>query len=326
MPAVFMDSFGHYAVNNKWSSAGSSQINIPVAYARTNTGVLQIVGGVFGPQFLFPSNLTNVIGQVAVNANTPGATQNPTVMEFVAPGQYNIAVRINGDGSVAIWRGNGDTAEVQLATSTNRPYIWNTWNTFECTCFFSATVGTVVLKVNGQQCINISGIRTVSFAANQFCSAFQLLGPGTGLWYMADCVVLDWSSAPNNTPIAQAKVYVVTPFENGNPVNWIPLAGSNFSEVNQIPPPGDTSYNSSGNIGDVDQYHVNPTGVPGAAVIQALQHNMDLRVDSGARTVASVIGGVVGSAQALTTSYVIYPFPQDSIPAFPVGVGPKVTA
>ncbi len=326
---VFGDSFAHYDtadIGAKWDVTGNVQIVVNASLARTNNRCCQMLSGTQGPAKAFTPHYTSLIGQVAVNVNTPNVAQSLTVMEFQIAGVgYNIGIRVNGDGTLSAFRGSGDTAEVELARSTLRPFAWGTWNYIEAQCFFSATVGTVVVRCNGRQVLNLSGIRTVCFASSQFSNAFSLKGAGNGLYYLADCVLIDWSSSPNNTFIDQAKVYVQMPTANVS-VQWTPLAGSNFSEVNEIPPDGDTSYNSSSTVGQVDQYSISNSAVPGAASIAALQHCMDMRIDSGARTVASVVGGSVGSAVALTTSYLIYPFPYDTVPSFPVGVGPKVTA
>jgi hypothetical protein len=117
---------------------------------------------------------------------------------------------------------------------------------------------------------------------------------------------------------------------------WIPLTSTNWVEVSENPPDGDTSYNSSGNIGDVDQYLYPMAGVPANSQIFFITHELDMKVDSGARSVTSDVAGVPNATSyALTSNYHIYCTPYDVNPAttkafvaadFPLKAGPKVTA
>jgi len=329
---IFADSFGHYdSLLTKWDAAGDNTIITNATIARTNNRCMQILSGASGPGKTLPANYAQLVGQVAVNADTPGLTQNPTIMQFQLSGVgYNIGIRVNGNGSMAIWRGPGDTGEVPLSTSTLRPWIWGGWCYVEAQCTFSSTVGFVTVWVNGQQIMQIGPLRTVAFAADQFSNAWQLFGNGGGLWYMADAVIIDPTVSPNNGRIPQTKIYAQVPNANGTPTSWIPFTGTNFSEVNTIPPPGDTSYCSSSNVGDIDQYLHPSTGIPVDSAVAALQHCLALRSVAGAVTVNSDLAGTVATPGfALTTSYLIYHNPSDgpwSLGSFPVAAGPKLTA
>jgi hypothetical protein len=340
---VFADSFGHYATADilaKWTAKGDVQIVNNAAIARTNSRCLQLLSGSECLLQTLAAHYTQLIQQVAFRLDSPNPAQSVSVMQFrdsavSGVDHYNIGVRLQSDGTVSIWRGSGDSIEAPLQVSTLRPFVWGTaWNYFECACLFNATMGTVVLRVNGRTIISLSGIRTVAQASRVFTDQVELFGNGGNNQYYADYALIDSSVSPNNSFISQTKIYVEMPTANAS-ASWTPLAGTNFSEVNEIPPDGDTSYNFSANVGDVDQYVTGLTGVPAAANIAAVQHCMDMKVDSGARTVASVVGGSVGDSNALTTSYVIYPFPYDQNPLgpanwdqsqFPVNFGPKVTA
>jgi hypothetical protein len=112
---------------------------------------------------------------------------------------------------------------------------------------------------------------------------------------------------------------------------------ANYLNVAEIPPDGDTSYNSDDTIGQSDQYvHPLPAGVPANARIFAVQHCMDAEVITGARSITSDVGGVLSpNAVALAAGYFIQTWPYDANPvtaapwlaaSFPVLAGPSVTA
>ncbi len=331
MSLLFGDSFGHYNGGNlteKYDAVFDNNIAISSTIARTGGRCLQIVSGASGPIKLLGANFQQLIVQVAFSLDTPGASQQTTIFQARVNGVgYNIAIRVNGDSSFSIWRGNpGDGGSVELKRTDFRAAIWNCWNYVECSMVFSDTNGSVVLNVNGRQIANLTGIRTTATIGNQFADSVQLYGaPSNGAHsYLADFVVLDPSVAPNTAFLDGCKVYVTVPTADGNPVAWAPLAGANWQNVSTVPP-NEATYNSSSTVGQIDQYS-HPAIAPGGSTTAAIQHVMDLVVDSGARTVASDIAGTVGTGFALTTTNAFYCTPSDTAPAFPLAAGPKVTA
>lgn len=332
MSVLFMDSYSHYvSAAQKYQAVGDAGVilNNP-SFARTGIGYLKINSGTAGPQRQLGANFPKLIGQIAFQCDVPGPADLTGVMDFGVLGDnFNIRIEVNASGSISVIRGAGTSPQVQVTESVTRPFVYNTWNYIEAQCLFDSVNGSVVVNVNGREVINISGLRTVCTSGNNFSNYVQLLGattngPNTEL---ADFVIIDWSTAPNNSFIDAAKVYVEVPNANGATIQWTPLSGQNFANVNEVPPDGDTSYNSSSTVGQTDQYQHPNTGLPGGATILASQHCQCAKVDSGARTIASDLAGNVGAAEVLTTTYTIYCTPRDSDPSpFPVSAGPQVTA
>ena len=330
-----MDSFGHYNSADfpaKYVRVGDNGIVVNSTIARTGTRCLQIVSGADGPVLDFrPTQYIRLIAQGAWNVDTPGVGQQFNTFSFdIATHGYNIRIRVNGDSSLSVWRGNpNDAGSVELQRSSFRPFKWNTWNWISADCTFSDTLGSVVVNCNGRVVANVSGVRTTGVLGLEFCDAFEVMGTPTNgpLCYVADFALIDPSGGSVTAAVPSGKIYVTVPNANGNPVQWAPLAGQNFANVNEVPPDGDTSYVSSATVGQVDQYQ-HPAIVPAGASIAAYQHVLDGRVDSGTSpTVASDIAGSVATGKQFTTSYLMYVNPQDGDPgAFPVNAGPKVTA
>lgn len=331
---IFADGFDNYStLTNFWDGAGlDCAIRLSTGQSRTGIGCMQVNSAAFGPLKTF-ANKTKVL--VGLAANFSGAAQ---IVHLDTSTKVNIAVQVNADRSLSVLRGSGDFPfAVVIGTTAVNVFTFNTYNYVECKVLFSATVGTVELRCNGVLVLTLTGLKTVAESANQFCSIVQLMGTSlaSGTFLIDDVYVLDWATAPNTNFLGPLKLYTLPPTANAA-VAWTPLAGTNWSEVSEVPPDGDTSYNSSPNIGDVDQYVYPLTGVPAGSAILFVQHELDMKVDSGARSVDSVVNGApAGLPTALSSGYHIYPTPYDTNPAtgvawviadFPSNFGPKVTA
>jgi hypothetical protein len=249
---------------------------------------------------------------------------------------FQVRVCVRADNSIILLRGN-DPFPVTLATSAAGVISPSSYNYIEVDAQIS-TNAQIVVNVNGTQVINVSGVNDVDPGSNAFANGWQLKGYGNVISRHDDVYILP---DPGGTPMGGAflgspKIYAEVPFANSTPLQWTPLSPPNWSEVDEIPPDGDTSYNSSGNIGDQDQYLYRISDVPVNAAIAFVQHVLDMKTDSGARTVASDFAGNIGPGFVLSSgAYVMYTTPRGSNPNtgsgwqaadFPAKFGPKVTA
>jgi hypothetical protein len=335
MALIFMDGFDHYnVIGDFWDFAGNDcSIRLNTGQSRTGIGCLQINSAAFGPRRSFPAHTTHVLCCTAWNSSGYGE-----VMRFQAtdlPGfDTQVRVTVNADGSISF---NYGTTGALIAQTVGGLVTFGTYVSIAVEIQnFTLNTGIIKCWVNGILVLNQGGLHTQGISGCQYCNGIQLMAPGAiPTTFHDDVYVLDCSTAPNATFIGALKLYAIAPTANAA-VAWTPLAGTNWSEVNEIPPDGDTSYNSSPNIGDVDQYVYPLTGVPANSAILCTQHDLDMEVDSGSRSVASDFNGVVNAAAtALSSGYHIYPTPYDVNPStgvafvpadFPIQAGPKVTA
>jgi hypothetical protein len=335
MALIFMDGFDHYsALGDFWDNPGNdTAIRLNTGQARTGIGCLQINSAAFGPLKSF-AHLTDVL--IATNWNSSG---DGRIFDFLVTDMPGVVIQVRvqalADGSIQFL--DSDTGPI-IATTAPGLVVFNTYVSVAVRIQgFSGTLptGTVTCWVNGVQVFQQSGLQTGFHVGHDYCSGIRLMAPGgIPTCFHDDVYVLDCSTAPNQTFLGALKLYAIAPTANAA-VAWTPLAGTNWSEVNEIPPDGDTSYNSSPNIGDVDQYVYPLTGVPVNSAIVMVQHDLDMEVDSGSRSVASDLNGIVGTPVALPVGYHIYPAPYDVNPStgvafvtgdFPINAGPKVTA
>lgn len=335
MALIFMDGFDNYTtLTDFWDTPGNDTGINTSGNARTGVGCLQIISAAFGPTKSF-AHMTHLLACVSWNSSNVG-----DVMRFInldLP-EANVTAAVKADGSITFGWGNANNVVAQTAAGL---VTFNSYNSIavEVQNFTNAT-GIITCWVNGVQVFHQTGLKTCNTFSGgpvQYCNGIQLMGPGgiPAHCFLDDFYLLDCTVSPNTTFLGALRLYALPPTANGA-VAWTPLAGTNWSEVNEVPPDGDTSYNSSPNIGDVDQYVYPLTGVPANSSILMVQHDLDMGVDSGARSVASDLNGVVNAvATALPNGYHIYPTPYDVNPStgvafvtgdFPIQAGPKVTA
>lgn len=341
MPLVFLDSWDHYTdIVSKWDFVGGDNaIRLNTGAARTGIGCLQINSGAFGPtKSTIP--IADVLVGTAWYSDVEGNILSINILLDAPYGLFDsvvIILRARADGSLQIIRGPS-AGQAVVATSAPGLITFNSYNSIA----LRSTIGAAALMrvyCNGSLVLStVADNRNLIDLAQNETRSVSLFGPGgIPLCFHDDTYIFDCSAGPNSAfPGGAPRIYAATPFADGAPLAWTPLsAGTHYTEVDEIPPDDDTSYNSSDTVGQIDQYRYNPTGVPAGSQLLAVQHNLDMKVDSGARSVASVVESVVGTGQAISSDYHDYTTPYDINPAtglpwaaadFPVEFGPGVTA
>ena len=343
MPVLFIDGFGFYSslATNYTSPGTDCSIRLNMGLGRTGIGCLQINSASFGPTRSLGAHYTKVAMGIAASISgvSAGFTEILRFNQSSGTAGANIVIRVVTNGAIEVMRGSGDAPfQTSLGISAALVYSFGVYNYVEAICFFHATLGTVTVRVNGAVVLTLTNQNTLAWVSVPYTDAVQIMGAAFNSVnsYYADFYVLDWSAPPNNTLLGPVRVYEGPPDANGA-VTWTPNAGTNWSNVNEIPPDGDTSYNSSGTIGQADQYrHPLNVGVPSVATLFAVQHSMTAKVDSGARSIVDDIGGVLsGGAVALPSGYAVFAWPYDLNPItglawqiadFPLFAGPSVSA
>jgi hypothetical protein len=337
MSVIFADSFDHYtsitSPNGKYDNAGSGcSISTVPGQSRTGPGCLAIATGAYGAGKFVKRN-TDMLVACAWYATEQGECLWIRDSLFQS-GSEILRLEVNVDGSVQV---SGWTNGPVLGTSAPGLVAFGAYNSIAFRATFQGGVSWLArVYVNGHLVLTVP--TTVgSVTASTAVDGFYLMGPGggAGTCFVDDVYVLDCTDAVHNTYLGALRCYASVPVANGSPLQWTPLTGTNWSQVNEIPPDGDTSYNSDGTVSDADQY-LHPLSIPTNAQIYAVQHCMDLEVDSGARSVTSDIAGVLNpTGIALAAGYVIRTWDYDQNPAtaapwqatdFPLLAGPAVSA
>ena len=343
MSVSFMDSFDHYTAlagaNGKYASAGLSSA-IVSGPQRTGTACLQVISAAFGPYRAIPPTTDVLIASAYYMSGGTPAWCYELGNSGANAGSSGIAgLYINGDGSLAAGQPWFPGPAKLFASTVPGLFQFNSYNMlgFRVTGFHTLNTR-FRIWCNGVLVLDQSGFDTKTGAAGpDFCNGFELFGAGGNATtcYHDDLYVLDCTSAPNNNYLGALRIYASVPVANGA-VAWTPLAGTNWQNVDTIPPTG-TPYNSSVMPGQVDQYlHPLPGAVPSNSTLFAVQHCQDLQAVGGSRSVTSDIAGVPNAgAVALSLGFLIDTWPYDINPAtaapwlasdFPLLAGPAVTA
>lgn len=314
MSSVFYDSFDHYnQLLQKWSS-GESGYNTNPTFVRTGSQSLNPTNStVFAqvPRINFTSRQTMIAGYAYYTTSFGIQGAQMSYWYNTASGAQFGQLDANTNGSISVFFFNS------LAWTTV-PGVLNTgaYYYIEIKCgFFQG--GPFVLKVNGQVVLSETVGTLAGFAG---VDGFLLPGNTTFDTYYDDLYLLDDTGTTNNDFLGAVQIFAILPDANETPLQWTPLAGTNFSEVNQVPPPGDAAYVSSNTPGQIDQYHYTITGPSGSYAIKAIQHSLSCRLDAaGSHTISSQInthtsGNPQVGTNAVTGNYEFAIFPWDVNP------------
>jgi hypothetical protein len=181
----------------------------------------------------------------------------------------------------------------------------NTWVWLSVKHVCSQINGVVEVKINNATVLTYNG-NTQNGAANQVHRPAVFSGAplNPGEFNIDNLVIATGLAA--DPPLPECRIFgAVVPTSNFN-VQFTPNAGTNWSNVNEIPPNDDTSYNSSNTVGATDMFVCAPPTLTG--VIPAVKINFRARKDdAGVREIAPIIRpgttNQQGAAIEITSNY-----------------------
>lgn len=203
------------------------------------------------------------------------------IMVFKDGSTTQVEIRVGPSNELQVWIGGSYIAS-GTATLLN-----NIWYYIETKVFINTTTGSVEVRINSVTDINLTNINTQVTANNTVNTFRWQIYSQAG--YFDDIYICDTTGSINNNFLGDNRVEAIMPTGAGANTDWTPLSPPNFSEVNEIPPDGDTSYVSSSTPGDVDTYAFGnltaiTTGVKGVQV-----NILNRKDDAGTREIAPVV-------------------------------------
>ena len=306
MAILFLDSFDHYNdLALKWSVSNSAIIDLSGTQSRTGIGCCQCFPT--GPEL----NISPQTDAVCGDAYNTGALINDIHGFISGTGVFRVRqvrTRCNSDGSVSVLVGN-DPFPTVLGTSVPNLISIGNYAYVETKVVSFANPGQVIVRINGQVVLNVTG-NTDPDGTGTF-QTFYLQGPGSGPTanhddiYLCNLTNSGVSGQPNDDFLGAIRNYAQVPIADASPLQWTPNTGTtHYTQVDTIPPPGDSSYVFDGNPGDVDQYVYGTSGIVPPVSIFAVQVCLNAKLDaSGSRIIAPDVGGEVGQGVALGTTY-----------------------
>jgi hypothetical protein len=133
----------------------------------------------------------------------------------------------------------------------------NIWQQIQIHLVISATVGVLVVKVDGVIVINLTGLNTGSTNIDQLNIGCEFSGNSSQPKYANLWVFNTLGSHSNTWPTGRMKVQASMPAADGTYTNWTPNSGSNhYSRVSEAQADDDTTYNSTVTTGNKDSYGI----------------------------------------------------------------------
>jgi len=338
MSLVFIDSFAHYnQLLQKWSSGdqGLVTFNTNPAFIRTGPQSLLVASEAFGtaPTINFV-NRSEMVAGVAIYVASLAV--GSSVFQFYNIGDgdgYQILIRTNGGIGFQVNSGGSQGESAPGVLSAGQFFYVEAKIQFH-------NGGSFEIRVNGESVL--SGIINQPTIGANGADTFFIPGSAIVDIYYNDLYVLDTSGSENNDFLGAVQIWAIYPDANESPLDWTPLANTNYQEVNQHPPPGDSAYVFDGFSSDIDQYRYHVTGPTGSYTIPGIQHGMCAKLDAaGSHTIASQIGSHTGSGPSVGSasvgtdySFVLQPWdvnPETGVAFVPTDfastfLGPKITS
>lgn len=228
--------------------------------------------------------------------------------------QQQVSVSYNAAaGAFLVYRGNiGGTL---LGTSAVGVFPLGAWFFCEMLVTISATVGSVIIKVNGATVLSLTGVNTL-YSTRPYVDNTYFNGSYSSF---QDSYWCDNTGSYNNTFLGDCRITARFPNAAGSTTNFASInANSNYQNVALVPPGADTDYNYDGTVGGIDLY-----SVPAPSLISAVfgvQASVIARKDAAAtRSVAVLLKSstttTTGATVALSTGYTTYQLVAETDPA-----------
>jgi len=306
MALIFCDSFDHYNnsfVQSKWTSIfnfGTTNQGLQIDNTHARTG---IQCGSFTGNGAFKTIKNSSFWTVGAAFNWQ-QYGGGVAINHVATAQ--VLWQLQGDGTIAVIGGPAgfNPGSVLGRTDPGVAITLGRYYYVEMQASINQSSGSVVMRINGQVVLSLSGVNT-SPSGDNVADVMQVIGPGGSAFvFVDDLYVTDNSGSANQSFLGDVQIGVIMPAAVGDFSQWTPVGGStNYLMVNEIPPDGDATYVEavmpSSGPAPIDTYFfqtVNPN-----LVILAIQTNIMARKDDVGNRALSLVtrfGGANNVANA----------------------------
>lgn len=299
MALEFFTGFDHYAtadltlgVTSRFTSVQNASIQTTTF--RNGSRALNLSSGSASDakKTGFGNNVTHVLGFGFQSEDVLGS-QNPGLV-FAAisdgdpeSGVVNIGLALDSSAKLEVYRGRllgATTGGTKLGSSSTNALSSNTWYFIELVITVNNSTGTVEVFVNNTKSgwIDLSSQDTQS-GSNAYSNAFGFGGLTAGEnVFFDDVYFLSGSGGSRTTRLGDVKaVAVVASSGDGAVAEFTPLTGTdNGAMVDETTPNGNTDYNESTSVGNIDTYAFAALGSVGTIYGLNL-HNYTQKTDAG---------------------------------------------
>jgi len=281
MALLFMDSFDHYAtadILEKWTTSPNASLLAIGAYGRNSTSGLRMpVGALNSVQMTCLGGIAEVILGVAIKPNVHTGAQATTPIVFGSAGAWECGICLNADLTLQPFTVNsgsyvpGASSDYGLVGSATAAALQvGVWSYLEVQMKCDGSTGTCVIRINGTEVKNLTGLDTLYTSATLTRFALGCRASTQVQLDFDDLVVMNLSGTYNKAFIGDATVsvhYPMTPA--GASSGWTASAGDNWECVNEALVNDDTDYVSTITVNAKDTYTMQD--VAAGADIRAVQ-------------------------------------------------------
>jgi hypothetical protein len=172
------------------------------------------------------------------------------------------------------------------------------WYYAEMKAYCAPSGGYVIVRLNGVEILNVSGINTAYSSSNPNTEIVKILGHDQ--FYFDDWYICDNSGMKNNDFLGDIKVLSYTPTRDGSRIDFTPVgAASNYQAVNEALQNSDTNYVTQSGIGMYDLYGFTAPSISGSLL--GIQQTVTARKDDSGTRFIKLIGSY-GSNNAESSS------------------------
>jgi hypothetical protein len=234
-------------------------------------------------------------------------TSTATIVQLLNSSTVHIELKLDTSQRLFVTRGDG----VQLGGTGTTSLFVGTIYFIEMKVVINDTTGAVTVKLNNvaEAPITSTNVDTKN-GATSTVDRIQFTNPAFSPYNLDydDFSVLDGAgAAPNNDFIGDTKVITKFPSGAGATTNFTPSAGSNFQNVDEAAPDGDSTYNTSSTAGHIDLFTFPALGLVGT-VFGVRTLSLVRKDDAGSRTMRGKVrsGGVNfnGASVSVPSTYI----------------------
>jgi len=229
-------------------------------------------------------SIANATGTRNITAVAEGYDRRGIYMTSIAVAHQLIRWTKAGTilGSV---RMNSTTAKLEIYTGTGT-LVATSANSLLATTHYLLETHIKISDAVGAIDVRIDGVDFVSFAGDTQpggdTTFDALIGYTTGTLYLDDLAFNDTTGGVDNSWCGDGKVVMLPPSAAGDTTQWTPSAGSNWQNVDEVPPTADTDYNSANVSGYVDLYNTTTFTIPANHVIKRVYAEARTREETAA--------------------------------------------
>jgi hypothetical protein len=168
-----------------------------------------------------------------------------------------------------------------------------------------ASAGSVIIKVDGVEVLNLSGINTQNAGSGAFSylhfRAYNHNGADPNATYIDDLIVMDDTGSTFNDFQGDVQVQGHLPTSDGTYSEWTSTEANHYEAVNDVGETFDDDYIESSTEGQRDSFTIVPAGdAPGILAVEVAGHGLNTGAGTAKVTPSVIIGGITYDGSELT--------------------------